>query len=211
MRINRSFKIPVLLVIPVFFMILFLWFTPQIFSYDVKICGSVNEISRYSLIILFGARVYSNGDLSPVVRQRADAACLLFQKMKVPVLISGNGKHEVDSISKYLISKNIPSEYIKKDYSGCDTHDTLRTLEKYRSEKMTAVSQKFHLYRIIDMAEDHGLDVSGFDADMAVPYEENISLCEKLCVRAERRFRNALLFWLYRLKVYDFASDLYNG
>ena len=208
---SKSFKTPVLIIMPVFFMILFLWFTPQIFSYDEKICGSVNEISCYNLIVLFGARVYSNGDLSPVVRQRADAACILFQKKNAVILVSGNGKHEVDSISNYLVLKNIPYEFIKKDYSGCDTHDTLRTLEKYKNEKMTAVSQLFHLYRIIDMARDHGFDVSGFAADMAVPYEENISLREKLCIRAERRFRNALLFWLYRLKVYDFASNLYNG
>jgi len=195
---------------PVFFMILFLWITPYIFSYDDKIYSSADAVSSCDMIVLFGARVYSNGELSPVVRQRAEAVCLLFQKRSVTILVSGNGKHEVDSISKFLAEKNIPSEFIRKDYSGCDTHDTLKTLEKYKSGKITAVSQGFHLYRIIDMAFDHGLDVAGFAADKAVPYNEKIAFHEKLYVRIQRRFRNALLFWIYRLNMYDNASALYN-
>ncbi|HPA62999.1 MAG TPA: ElyC/SanA/YdcF family protein [Spirochaetota bacterium] len=209
--ISKSFKVPVIILMPVFFVILFLWFTPNLFSYEERIYVSADAASSYDLIVLFGARVYSDGELSPVVRQRADAACLLFMKMNAPILVSGNGMHEVDSISKYLISKNIPSEFIKKDYSGCDTHDTLRTLERYRNEKMTAVSQLFHLYRIIDMARDHGVDVYGFAADKAVQYEENISFHEKLYVRVQRRFRNSLLFWIYRMNLYDSVSSLYNG
>jgi len=209
--ISKSFKIPVIILMPVFFVILILWFTPNLFSYEDRIYSSADAASSYDLIVLFGARVYSDGELSPVVRQRADAACLLYLRKNTPILVSGNGKHEVDSISKYLISKNIPSEFIKKDYSGCDTHDTLKTLEKYRNEKMTAVSQLFHLYRIIDMARDHGVDVSGFAADKAVQYEVNISFHEKLYVRVQRRFRNALLFWIYRMKLYDRVSSLYNG
>ena len=208
--ISKSFKIPVIILMPVFFVILFLWFTPDLFSYKDRIYVSVDDASSYDLIVLFGARVYSDGELSPVVRQRADAFCLLYLRKNSPILVSGNGKHEVDSISKYLVLKNIPSEFIKKDYSGCDTHDTLKTLEKYRNEKMTAVSQLFHLYRIIDMAHDHGVDVYGFAADKAVQYEENISFHEKLYVRVQRRFRNALLFWIYRMKLYDRASSLYN-
>ncbi|MBP7902033.1 MAG: YdcF family protein [Spirochaetes bacterium] len=196
--------------IPIISIISFLWFTPQIFSHDEMIYTSLDTVDSYNMIVLFGARVYSNGNLSPVVRQRADASCLLFQKRKVPVLVSGNGKHEVDSISKYLISKNIPSEFIRKDYSGCDTHDTMLTLEKDGFRKIIAVSQGFHLYRIIDMADDHGLDVSGFAAEKVLPHEEKIPLSDKLIVRVQRRFRNAALFWLYRMKLYDSVSALSN-
>ncbi|MBP9023096.1 MAG: YdcF family protein [Spirochaetes bacterium] len=208
---SKSLKIPVLVFMPVFFMILFLWFAPNLFSYEDRIYASADAASSYDLIILFGARVYSNGELSPVVRQRADAACMLYMTKNAAILVSGNGKHEVDSISKYLALKNIPHEFIRKDYSGCDTHDTLKTLEKYKNEKMTAVSQLFHLYRIIDMAHDYGYDISGFAADKAVKYEENITFYEKLYIRVQRRFRNAILFWIYRMNLYDRASSLYNG
>ena len=210
MRRNRIIKIIAVILIPVISMISFLWYTPRIFSYDEMIYTSPDTVDSFNLIVLFGARVYSDGELSPVVRQRADASCILFQKRKVPVLVSGNGKHEVDSISKYLISNNIPSEFIRKDYSGHDTHDTMLTLEKDGCRKIIAVSQGFHLYRIIDMAYDHGLDVSGFAADKAVPYNENIAFHKKLYVRIQRRFRNALLFWIYRLNMYDSVSALYN-
>src|SRR5436190_20724994 len=70
----------------------------QVHSYDQRIITNLNELdtSRWGhprVAIVFGASVYSNGDLSPVLEDRVDTAIELYRAHKVDrILVSGDNR-----------------------------------------------------------------------------------------------------------------------
>lgn len=73
-------------------------------------------------VIILGAKVYDNGKLSPVLKDRADLAIQIYRAGKAKkLLISGdNGSkdhNEITPIYKYLKKYNIPDSDIFVDFA----------------------------------------------------------------------------------------------
>ena len=70
------------------------------------------------------------------------------------------------SVLKYF---GVPEEDILEDPEGYSTYETmLRAKEVYGLESIVAVTQKYHLYRALYIAEDLGMQARGADADLDV-------------------------------------------
>ena len=137
--------------------------------------GNVGEpfADTETYAVVLGAKVHEGGRLSDMLRDRMETAILLYKEGKVTgLLLSGDGRgewSEVKYMKAYAMAHGVPEEDILEDPEGYSTYETmLRAKEIYGLESIVAVTQKYHLYRALYIAEDLGMQARGADADLDV-------------------------------------------
>ena len=132
----------------------------------------VDQISSRQCAMILGARVYDSGTISLVVRDRVEGAMELYhQGLADKVLISGDhGQREYDevnAIKNYIkLMHHIPDQDIFMDHAGFSTYDSVyRARDVFDVDKMIIVSQGYHLYRALYIAQKLGVDAYGVAAD----------------------------------------------
>ncbi len=131
---------------------------------------SLESTPTKSVALVLGASVRSNGDLSPVLRERADMAVALYKKHAVAkILVSGDNSsvahNEVYPVGKYLLGQGIPTGDVFLDYAGFDTYSSMyRAKNIFGVTSMVVVSQRFHLPRALFVSHMLGIDAVGLDS-----------------------------------------------
>ncbi len=149
----------------------------QIHNYDDRIITNLNELDtsrwqRPRVAIVFGASVYGNGDLSPILEDRVDTAIELYRARKVDrILVSGDNRHasynEPKAMQDYLITHAVAAKDVIVDYGGRSTYETcLRAKDIFGLERAVLVSQGYHLPRALYIANQLGLDALGMAGDL---------------------------------------------
>ena len=147
-----------------------------IHAYDGRIIddpGRLNtsDWSRPRVAIVFGASVYSSGELSPTLEGRVTTAISLYRAGKIDrILVSGDNRHpsynEPKAMQEYLISHAVAPRDVIVDYAGRSTYETcLRAHEIFGLNRAVLVTQRFHLPRALYIANELGLDASGVATD----------------------------------------------
>ena len=155
----------------------FLFIHARVHSYDHRIIMKIEDLDttnwpRPRVAIVFGASVYSNGDLSPVLEDRVDTAIELYRAKKVDrILVSGDNRHpsynEPKAMQEYLISHAVAPRDVVVDYGGRSTYETcLRAREVFGLKRVVLVTQRFHLPRALYIANQLGLDAVGMSGDL---------------------------------------------
>ncbi|MGH9755381.1 MAG: SanA/YdcF family protein, partial [Blastocatellia bacterium] len=149
----------------------------QVHGYDDRIITDINKLDTRGwptprVAVVFGASVYGNGDLSPILADRVNTAIELYRVRKVDrVLVSGDARHrsynEPKAMYEYLISHAVAPKDVIVDTSGRSTYETcLRAKEVFGLNRAVLVSQGFHLSRALYIANQLGLDAVGMAGDM---------------------------------------------
>lgn len=124
----------------------------------------------YDCILVLGAGLRPDGSPSDMLADRLDVAIDLYEKGVSEVILlsgdcSGEDYDEVASMERYCLSKGVPSEVILKDGKGYSTYESiLNTKNNGKYGKVLVVTQRYHLYRAMYIAEKMGLTVHGADA-----------------------------------------------
>jgi len=125
-----------------------------------------SKITDVQCIIVLGAGI--KGDRpSPLLQDRLDKAIELYKLGLAPkILMSGdhgNSEHdEVNVMKNYAIENGVLSEDIFMDHAGFSTYDTMyRAKEIFGIKKAIIVTQKYHIYRSIYIAEKLGIESYG--------------------------------------------------
>ncbi|MFO7721070.1 MAG: ElyC/SanA/YdcF family protein [Gillisia sp.] len=140
-------------------------------STKALIYDEIAMLPTSSTIIVLGASVFSDGKLSPILKDRIDAGFELFQKNKGnQFLLSGDHKtddyNEVDAMSNYLIEKGVPKDKILLDHAGYDTYDSMyRSKAVFNISDAIVVTQEFHLPRTLFVANNLDLNYIGYIAN----------------------------------------------
>lgn len=117
--------------------------------------------------LVFGAQVYPDGTPSPFLAARLDVARRLLESGKVEsILVSGDSlAPEYDeplAMRRYLVEAGVPSDRVSVDRHGFDTYEScLRARDEFRLERVTFVSQAYHLPRAVGTARLLGLRAVG--------------------------------------------------
>jgi vancomycin permeability regulator SanA len=123
---------------------------------------------------VFGASVYSNGELSPLLEDRVEMAIALYQARKIDrILVSGDNRHpsynEPIAMREYLVTHAVAPRDVIVDYAGRSTYETcLRAREIFGLKRAVLVTQGFHLARALYLAHQLGLDAVGVATDPSV-------------------------------------------
>jgi SanA protein len=130
-----------------------------------------NELTPMHTGIVLGAGVHVNGELSDVLKDRADTAIGLFHARKIQkILVSGdNGTlehNEVVPTKKYLVTAGIPENVIFLDHAGFDTYDSMyRAKHIFQVKSAVVITQEFHLTRSVYLCQKMGIQCVGTPAD----------------------------------------------
>ena len=122
-------------------------------------------------IIVLGAYVRQDGQLSTMLRERLDTGIELYQEgLANKLLMSGDhGRveyNEVRAMKDYAIDKGIPSEDIFMDHAGFSTYETMyRAKEIFEIDSAIVVTQEYHLPRALYNAKVMKIEAQGVICD----------------------------------------------
>lgn len=123
-------------------------------------------------VLIPGAAIFSDGSLSPIFRDRIDAALSLYDAKKVKkILVSGDNStvthNEVNPVRLYLLSRGVPDQDIFLDHAGFDTYSSMyRARDIFGVASLLIATQSFHLPRAVFIARSLGIDAYGVRADV---------------------------------------------
>lgn len=118
-------------------------------------------------ILVLGAKVRPSGQPSKMLRDRMDKGIELYKAGAAPkIIMSGDhGREDYDEVNlmkQYAIDAGVPSEDIFMDHAGFATYDSMyRGKYVFGVERMIIVTQKYHVYRSIYIAEQLGIEATG--------------------------------------------------
>lgn len=161
----------------------FVWNEWVEWRYGREIYG-VEEVREERVAIVFGARIYGDGRLSAMLRDRMDTAIELYEMGKVErLLLSGDNSSETydepSDMMAYALAQGVPAEAIQPDYGGRRTYDTCyRARDVFELESAILVTQAFHLPRALFTCGNLGVDVVGVVADRSNYRASSLSYSE---------------------------------
>ena len=152
-----------------------------IFGLDAYVVGSVKDrvltveqasaLTDVDCILVLGCGVRDDGTPSAMLRDRLIQGITLYKAGAAPKLLM-SGDHgrtdynEVGTMKAIAIEAGIPSEDIFMDHAGFSTYESLwRAKEIFGAKKVIIVTQKYHLYRALYVAERLGIEAYGVDTD----------------------------------------------
>lgn len=122
-------------------------------------------------ILILGAGVWDDGRPSYMLEDRLLQGIQLYENgASDRLLMSGDhGSKEYDEVNvmkQFAIDRDIISEHIFMDHAGFSTYESLyRARDIFKAEKIIIVTQKYHLYRALYIAEKLGLEAYGVASD----------------------------------------------
>jgi SanA protein len=143
-------------------------------SAEKFIFSKITKLPQADAVLVLGALVYSNGNLSTILQDRAEVALKIYQSGKVKnILASGdNGRveyNEVKALKNFFLKSGVPESDIFLDHAGFDTYDSIfRAKEIFQAQSIIIVTQKFHLPRAVWIARRLGVEAIGFPADQRI-------------------------------------------
>ena len=123
-------------------------------------------------IIVLGCLVKGNGDPSDMLEDRLKRGIeLYYLGASLKLLMSGDhGREEYDEVSvmkRYAIEAGIGSSDIFMDHAGFSTYDSIyRAKEVFGADKIIIVTQEYHLYRALYIADALGVEAYGVSSDL---------------------------------------------
>lgn len=136
---------------------------------------SIKNVPARPVALVLGNRAYPDGTVSRLLAGRLDLALRLYRAGKVgTVLVSGDasgrgiagGYNEVDPMRQWLIGRGVPADKVVGDYAGMNTYDScVRARRVFGVDRVTVVTQAYHLPRAVTLCRKVGLDAVGVAAD----------------------------------------------
>lgn len=166
-----------LVVIAVLFVLvlnLIVWGSTKGQIFDVE---KEEAASDFDCILVLGAGVKPDGQPSHMLEDRLKTAIAAYEKGLSPRLLM-SGDHmsadydEVGTMKRFAMEAGVPSNVIFLDHAGLSTYESMwRAKEIFGAKKILIVTQGYHLYRAIYIAESLGMEAYGIAADLR-PYRK---------------------------------------
>ncbi|MDE6141551.1 MAG: YdcF family protein, partial [Bacilli bacterium] len=135
----------------------------------------IDEDNDYDCILVLGAGV-RNGEPSKMLKERLDTGIEIYNEGLISTFIM-SGDHgqvnydEVNVMKNYALDNDIPSSAVFMDHAGFSTYDSLyRAKYVFGVKKVLIVTEKYHLYRALFIADRLGIEAKGVDATKEIYY-----------------------------------------
>jgi vancomycin permeability regulator SanA len=160
-----------LLVCAGFLLILYVNLTMYDGTREKIVSGDVLSDYDADCILVLGASVRENGSPSLMLRDRLDTSIGLYEiGVSDRLLMSGDHSSpyydEVTAMKSYAVEAGIPSTDIFLDHAGLSTYESIyRAKYVYGAQRIVIVTQSYHLYRALYLADALGLEAVGVSCD----------------------------------------------
>lgn len=128
------------------------------------------KLDHAECIVVLGAGLNYDGTPGAYLRERLDTAINLYWLgYGDKLLLSGDDGqveyNEVASMKNYALAAGVPAEDIFLDHAGFSTYESMhRAKSVFCAENAIVVTQEFHEYRALYIANVLGLKAQGFSA-----------------------------------------------
>lgn len=129
------------------------------------------SLGNVDCIVVLGCQVKEDGRLSHMLEDRVKRGVALYHAGSAPKLLM-SGDHgrenydEVDAMKRYAVENGVPVADVFMDHAGFSTYETVyRAKAIFGAKKVLIVTQRYHLYRALYIAQQLGLEAYGVDAD----------------------------------------------
>ena len=129
------------------------------------------KLEDIDCILVLGCFVKDDGRPSDMLFDRLTRGVELYDMGVAPkLLMSGDhGREEYDEVAamkQFAIDEGIPSEDVFMDHAGFSTYESIyRAKEIFRADKILIVTQEYHLYRALYIANQLGVEAYGVSSD----------------------------------------------
>lgn len=124
------------------------------------------KIENVDCILILGAGIWNNRP-SPMLEDRLLQGISLYQKgFASKIIMSGDhgrkNYDEVNIMKEFAIERGVNSEDIFMDHAGFSTYESIyRAKEIFGAKKMIIVTQEYHLYRALYIAQQFDIETYG--------------------------------------------------
>ena len=129
------------------------------------------QLENVDCILVLGCKVKDNGVPSDMLHDRLRRGVELYQSGAAPkLLMSGDhGRTNYDEVAvmkQFAISEGIASSDVFMDHAGFSTYESIvRAKEVFQIKKIIIVTQEYHLYRALYIADALGIEAYGVSSD----------------------------------------------
>ena len=129
------------------------------------------ELENTDCVLVLGAGV-RDGSPTPMLRDRLITGISLYESGAAPkIIMSGDhGREDYDEVNvmkSYAVENGVPDSDVFMDHAGFSTYDSIyRAKAVFEADSITIVTQKYHLYRALYIADKLGINAVGVAADL---------------------------------------------
>lgn len=145
------------------------WITSSVKS---KMYNDVNSVEARDVALVLGTSKRLAGNVpNSFFTHRMKATAELYHAGKIKhIIVSGdNGSkyyNEPRDMYESLIELGVPAEAITMDFAGFRTLDSVvRSKKVFQQDKIIIISQEFHNYRALFIAQYYGIDAIAYNAE----------------------------------------------
>ncbi|MEU0570951.1 ElyC/SanA/YdcF family protein [Nonomuraea sp. NPDC005983] len=168
--LRRSFQALVLVTVLALAPMTWAWLDSSDHRVVADTDGWLGRVPPSQAALVLGAGLFG-GRPSSMLARRLDIAAQLYREGKVrALLLSGdNSRKDYDeptAMRDYLMAKGVPGGVMVLDYAGFDTWDScVRARKVFGAQRLTVVTQVFHLPRAVSLCRTAGLEAFGVGDD----------------------------------------------
>jgi len=140
-------------------------------SESIQSTESLPTDKTYDCIFVLGCGVRPDGTPSGMLEDRLKRATELYRAgFARKIIMSGDhgtkGYDEVNTMRSYALNCGIPAEDIFMDHAGFSSYDSIyRAKAIFNANKIVIVTQEYHLYRALYIANSLGIEAYGVGSD----------------------------------------------
>ena len=136
-----------------------------------RVFSEIPDTCSYDAIVVLGAGLRQDGSPSAMLRDRLNAAITVFEAGVSDCILltgdcSGEDYDEVGAMYDYCIAQGIPAEVLICDGEGFSTYESMENaVTHFGLRRVIVITQEYHLYRALYVANKLGADADGYAAD----------------------------------------------
>ena len=142
-------------------------------------------------ILVLGAGVRADGSPSHMLTDRLIVGVDLYNRGAAPKLLM-SGDHgqedydEVNTMKAYAVAEGIPAQDVFMDHAGFSTYESMiRARDVFGVKRVIIVTQEYHLYRALWLAEALGLEAVGVSADLRTYIGQSVRETREVLARCK--------------------------
>ena len=157
----------------------------------VNILYNLENIQTVDAIVVLGAGLRSDGTPSDMLSDRLSTAIELYEAgVSNKIILSGDCSgadyDEVGAMYLYCVEKGIHEDSLVRDNEGFSTYESMyNVIEKLKCKHFIVVTQKYHLYRAVYIAQKLGADVIGVNSDPREYRGQSVRLLREYVARVK--------------------------
>lgn len=157
----------------------------------IILSGEAATLEDVDCILVLGCWVNPQGQPSHMLHDRLTRGVELYDLKAAPKLLM-SGDHgqvsydEVAAMKQFAVDHGIASENIFMDHAGFSTYESLyRAKEIFQADKIVIVTQEYHLYRALYIANRLGIEAYGVSSDYRTYAGQIVRDCREILARVK--------------------------